>query len=609
MKVIKILSCLIILLTLSIANVAVSQQLPRSFRNIATGNTLVDELDLIYDPIELSFVDSVRLYTNLSNLTSGSEEFMNNISDNTFLLGISTPFPFYRDLKTSLLARYQNSTLPRGVAIDRDMDGYNDLFGEGDLKDRFDSYVDTDNDGLFNIRKQLDQEKHNNVANIQQDIYLTGSMPVGDLIVGGRLGYGKISSENSISRVSLGEYFMFGNGVNPNDPSFHRLMRMIDLEEDSTIDNYMEEGEFDNLDQSNYMGIGLSFMSVLDMPWGASEGRVDVGYLKTTDEINEDNVYRFQKDDSPVVSAYYKNKESSLVGETTEENNFRIGLGLKRVFRQANERRYDGFWRIGINYVMGSGNYDYTLKNPLYEKIVKPLNLTQYNMGLDSTFTDMLDQANFSVTDAGDIKSHTVSLSGHTQIPLGERVTFGMGVVYQWYSSNRETDYLDSYEYLSSFEILDDTLTANDYDETSSASVRYDRNYEIQWNRIEVPVGLEYVFTKNEKWRIRFGALFTYQQQIINDANNITDSQPLIKRTETGDGKVDIDIDLDDSEYMSSSEHSESVYTSTVYTYGLGYYPTPDLQIDLLGFWGTVNNSVLDTNFWRSLRLSMTIRL
>ena len=45
---------------------------------LALGSIIADDLDLIYDPIELQFVEGIRVYTNLSNATSGEEKLFGN---------------------------------------------------------------------------------------------------------------------------------------------------------------------------------------------------------------------------------------------------------------------------------------------------------------------------------------------------------------------------------------------------------------------------------------------------------------------------------------------------------------------------------------------------
>ena len=74
---------------LGLSTVANTQE-PISFRSNALGGIIEDDLDLVYDPIELQFVEGIRLYTNLSNLTSSGERLFGNIADDEFLFGISS---------------------------------------------------------------------------------------------------------------------------------------------------------------------------------------------------------------------------------------------------------------------------------------------------------------------------------------------------------------------------------------------------------------------------------------------------------------------------------------------------------------------------------------
>ncbi|SVE24962.1 uncharacterized protein METZ01_LOCUS477816, partial [marine metagenome] len=115
----------------------INAQEPLSFRSHALGGVIDDDLDLVYDPIELRFVDGVRIYTNLSNLTSSQEKLFNNISDDEFLFGMSSENPFLNFLSHSALIRFQNSETSNSVGIDSDLDGYTDITGNGTLIDEY----------------------------------------------------------------------------------------------------------------------------------------------------------------------------------------------------------------------------------------------------------------------------------------------------------------------------------------------------------------------------------------------------------------------------------------------------------------------------------------
>ena len=80
-----------------------------SFRNLATGTAIDDDLDLIYDPINLNFVSGSRLYTNLSNIINSGERILDNNSLDQYLIGFSVQNPFVENLKHSILIEFANS--------------------------------------------------------------------------------------------------------------------------------------------------------------------------------------------------------------------------------------------------------------------------------------------------------------------------------------------------------------------------------------------------------------------------------------------------------------------------------------------------------------------
>ena len=62
-----------------------------------------------------------------------------------------------------------------------------------------------------------------------------------------------------------------------------------------------------------------------------------------------------------------------------------------------------------------------------------------------------------------------------------------------------------------------------------------------------------------------------------------------------------------DNIYESISEHTKTASSSTGFTFGLGYNPTKNLQIDVLGFLD-YGASILDTGFYKDLRISLTMK-
>ena len=108
---------MIFLIVLNVTSLIHSQNMV-SYRGLALGNIIADDLDLIYDPIELQFVEGIRVYTNLSNATSGEEKLFGNFSDDQFLFGISAEGPFLNFIHHSFLIKFQKSEIPNSISID-----------------------------------------------------------------------------------------------------------------------------------------------------------------------------------------------------------------------------------------------------------------------------------------------------------------------------------------------------------------------------------------------------------------------------------------------------------------------------------------------------------
>ena len=81
---------------------------------------------------------------------------------------------------------------------------------------------------------------------------------------------------------------------------------------------------------------------------------------------------------------------------------------------------------------------------------------------------------------------------------------------------------------------------------------------------------------------------------------------PYVSETEYGDG--DVSINIDNNAYNSTSEQIRITSSTTVFTYGLGYNLTDNLQLDLLGYLNNSDNLLISSSFFRELRLSFTIK-
>ncbi|MBI9067985.1 MAG: hypothetical protein JEZ09_11880 [Salinivirgaceae bacterium] len=588
---------LIIVSALLLSNLIFAQS-NLSFRNQATGNALEDDLDLIYDPINLSFVKGYRLYTNLSNLNT-NETLFNNSSNNDFLLGFSAKNPFVDSLWTSFLVTVDNSKQSQYLQIDSDLDGSYDLFGNGFLSDIYVGYIDNNNDDIYDYKRESNQSKDNILKNRNYSIILNNSMKLQNITLGMLLEVSKNERTSNATDFSIGSGLFLG--ANYNDPSYSISSTLYDLPGGELIEKWDESGDFDMKYANKLKRVLFSGMKVLPNNYEV-RADMEISYRSSQDEKtsyfygshasfdNLNSEYVNSNTQTESVESFYESKGSR----------YAIGGKLRKILVESSERKYQGYWEVGAQINAGKENY---LRN--YSR----LNTTRdyYFDGANVLATDSDDKLtyNYGYNTDGDETFLGYKINGKINMPFGERVFFGLGAFYNYSSMKRKSDYELSSVSINDYKEIDD-VTTNDYIQNESRSNSSELNYEIQSNLINVPVGIEYKFDKNLKWSLRIGAIYNHYSQTLKNATQVKSSDPSIIEKEYGNGSIDIDIS--NNEYNSTSQKREDSFNTTFYTYGLGYNPTENLQIDLISFFGTNNNSVFDADFFRSLRISAVIK-
>ncbi len=555
-----------------------------SFRNIALGTIIDDDLDLVKDPIELKFVEGSRLYTNLSNLVNSNEEFLANSSNNTLLIGYSTKNPFVENLWNSVFIEFQKTKIPHSVWIDSDLDGNNDISGIGFLSDEFTGYYDTNGDDIYDIIRQISQERSYYDEVNQVEFALNNTYDTGNFIVGAKFHYYSYSSDEDIT------YDL--------NYTYHDIEDNFD---------YYTENQLD--DSSNhYLNSNFDFQVSMLLPdLNGYEVRGDFKFMNQdfSSDTQINDYYREDDYDPDIPNLEDLNIVEEIYKNITERpgNAFTLGTSIRKTLVKAAQRKNDGYWKIGGDITFGS--YDFSDLDEITQTYTE-----KYFDGLDTLLVDYLetDTESALIKDNGTQKTSQFSLMGKLNYPFNEKVYFGLGFNYNYQILKRETDFEESIENIYDYEILDEDFTAADYTITETYSITADRTYEQNVSIFSVPVGIEYKFTKNNKWDLRFGSIFRSSCTTVNDATEIKDVSPITTETIYGDGSVDINID--DNTYDSTSEQTNSTNSSTNYYYGLGFRPTDNLQIDLLGFLGDPGDEddLLNADFYKQLRLSFTLK-
>ena len=582
------------------------QEPPLSFRSIALGGIIYDDLDLIYDPIELQFVDSLRLYTNLSNLSNTLEQFINNSSANELVLGVSRKNPILPIHWFSVLLKFSRSKYPTALTIDDDLSALTpSQTGDGVLQTEYTSFIDNfvPLDGLFDYKVTMAQKKSSTTLHSSSTLVLNNTLDMKLFSVGLKLVFGSSKLEGENAAGPLGTAFRgFLSQTNTNDPSFTRLIRSVDLRTNFLWGQTSETGTFVSSDESPYFRMLGSIMT----HWRGFEARGNAQYYTINNTEKNDDVYGGIDDiyDTTYTSFVDHYSEGSTLRSKISKDGGAVGFGgsIRYTFDNQPERKNDGYILVGVGVTFESYDYGMTLR--------RTYNSSQTYM--DTMFlvsTDFVDVVNRDSLgeDVGSAKNNILNSQIRLNVPLAEGVQFGIGASWSSSKLTRDTKYKESYQSVRNYSLTDTSVDANDYTTTITSALAANRTYKVSTSIVQVPVGIEFYLNENKTWVLRFGSIFNYVSVDIDDIKQITDSKPYTTTTVDGTGATS--VAYTSNTYVSISEHSSNAMSETFYYYGLGYSPTRNLQIDAVGFLNThiATQNVFD--YIKELRLSFTVKL
>lgn len=589
---------LLLSFVLTIVNVA---QEVSSFRSKALGGIIDDDLELAYDAIELSFLDKTRLYTHLSNLAGNNEKFLANQSDNEFLLGVSRNKFISDKLSVSGLIRFNYSKLANPLSIDSDMDGIPDITGNGSINSTNTVYLDTDGDGIYDTKRTIDESATDYITNNNHSFIINASYRTDRKIWGVKVSHTKNKIKTTIAPTDLGTGSGILTGVSTGDPSFTHDFTSYLLIKDYLNMEWNESGDFDTKDRYSNTSIQIA---MLTPDYKSYELRTDLLFSLVNNTINTiDNYKGYVQNYYQEISGYKSIiDEHNTFNMITKDNGFIADLGasIRKNLTDLEERKNQGFWIARLDLFYGYFNYENSSEYHLTSVDGffdgGGVLYTDYDQNIDTLST---------INDEGKRHEMGLLLSGRINYPFSEKLYFGIGANVNASINKRTTAYSDSAKTTELYTQYDATLT-NDFQRLSQLMSKYDNHYDIFLITSMFPVGLECKIGKNNKWAARIGAIFTYTFQNIRDAQQFVDGIPYSSTTTYANTQVD--VALENMETNSTSKESTTITNVEVFTYGLGFIPTEYLQIDLLGFFDNTNTNFLETDFYRNLLLSITLK-
>jgi hypothetical protein len=578
-------------------------QAPQSFKSIATGGTIDDNLDISFDPIELRFIDGMHFYTNLSNLTSSTERLMDNtFSNNEFLLGVSLPNPWVENLWTAAAWQIRNTENSNFIGIDPDWT-YGNMAqenGTGMLNYRYYEFRDLDGDGDWDREESVFQEFTDYTTSDKfgftlNNSYLTDMGTFGLMIARrSQVSSGDRSSAGSLGSGALGAYVA-------GSQTFSRSVTERDVSGTDPFDDltWSESGAFETTNTNADTWVNMAYMT----EWNEYEVRGDFGYNSESDLIEGSDRYHGEIEDfDPTIIDYidtYRETDTFEEKQNEEGSAFTLGGSIRETFQQGTTRLDDGYWQAGLNLQFGGCDYEasddarFTSNEEFFD-------------GAAAGGTDYVEQITETelASDKGTADDFGFGLWTVYNRQLSDNLTFGFGAGWSSSSTTRSTDYVVDYRKVEDLDYTD-PLT-NDRVITETESFGADRSWERTSSQFNCPVGLEYRTGKRGQWAWRCGSRFTRTAIVTTDDLKAVDSQCQENTvfTQWSDGTETTVIT--DNMYGSSKEEVHNTFSSTSFYYGMGYTPTDNLQIDMIYMFGG-GFDLIDSDFFRDLRISITL--
>ena len=544
----------------------------QSFRQQAT-YSIWDDLDYAIDGTDLLEVEGGRIFTNLSNLSSSTEQLMGNYSDNMFVIGFISPvLPL--GLKSAFFWGTRKNLDPDYLSLDLDGDGWNDVYGYGFLSGTWNREWDANGDGSIDFIDFRYLEEAGEDSYLESDILVNVAKDMG----GGNafaFTYQKVM-DNSTWDYSDSTYEQTED-VSTGDLTYYWW------------DTYVGNSIF-TMPSSNRFNLAFTTPFWFNPTWDL-RGDLFFNLLNQEDSwVERLHYFEDYAPATPVITDTYLDSTNFNYQDNYSNNEAGLALRLRNV------NPVLSWWvggRFGMNF--GSGDYDSD-----YSYFYEDQYMSAGNVALDNYTYSLDNTAPISVS------GMNIGAFGRIEWQLSSNVRFGIGALYSSSSLTREYDEDYSYTYRYEYDDGDsDPADWDDYTDIIESGYSGTRTYENVYDVIQVPVGIEINVGKNKDWFIRFGAIATKSNYNVLEIEEVDEARRQIRTITRGDGTTT--VTYSDVEYASYKENEYREYQTVDFAYGLGWKPSDNVGIDLLGMFDITGTELLSTDWFRSLKISAFI--
>ncbi|MBD3169932.1 MAG: hypothetical protein GF307_10650 [candidate division Zixibacteria bacterium] len=580
---------LLILLLASLIMPASGHCWVQSFRWAASGNLLYGDFDNDLDPIYIWDNQGYRLYTTLSNLSSSSDMLFSDVSDGVYLFGASgklgIPEFMGWENRSMLLIQLADTRSDLTSGLDTDFDGTVDLTDTGYQSGNYTRFFDMNNDNIFDTRAVYLSSADNYDILKKRDWHFTHGMRKGRTKLGisfDHLGYGNNYSE----QITQSNLFNF---VTPShDYSYSKSLTLTDLSNSSALESRAEQGAFKTTLETPINIFNVSYESPFRYI-DNSDLRLDLIITNGDDQMKTNDYFSYSRDVSGGgITDINRMSESAYIDSTQGGSTFALGAMLSKYWN------YDFYSWFRINAGIGSfdANRDYANNYDMSRRLTDVQgNLTVYTR--DYTH---------NIIREGDTKRKFIRFYHKSVVEFTRDFVFSAGLDFQYISD--ETDWTERNSLLDVMEYDNGDGASDRSDSTVTITESHVCNLLNKTKRTEVmlPVAMEYSLGK---WTFRVGAIHAINKITSEEDGIITDSDPRVTRIVYGDG--DSTVTVSDDDYLSTRTATETRTHTTHYVYGVEFNANKHLKAELLGFLSSTDTEFLNTDFYRQLRISLTV--
>ncbi|PKN80337.1 MAG: hypothetical protein CVU48_02455 [Candidatus Cloacimonetes bacterium HGW-Cloacimonetes-1] len=566
---------LLMLLIIGIAITSLGAQLASSFRNQSTGGVLDDELDMMFNGVDLAYIQGSHIYTNLSNF-EGNDKLFANQDTNRFLLAMAAAYPWNPEMKYALVYKYWDNKTPNSYIFNAV--NYS-LYGEGDFDQLWQSYDDTNGNGLYDrlSSDRLILSKYSTSSG--ESFGFNNTWKRKNNIMGLLVSLNQNESGDNYSHGLLNTV-----QISSNTPTYdlNQLVQTFDENDPFVIIDSVRvhyAGIFDKKIKDKNLHAKLAYGIV----YGQREFLIEPSFnlIESESQNSERGLHE-------TITGVTKTDEEYRNKQTDDGFEGKLAVTYRKHLTRTINPKNGAFMQIGIYGGWNSLDTKSSVIRDLLDDSTGNLNTVISSTERNSTLSDG--------TTAGLIWGGMMKVQGS----LGKTASWGIGMDYQVSAQTFDYDY-STRSFGVSETTTDDIFVSST---TTNQSLLGKGKTETTVESLVIPTGLEYWFTRNQKWAFRCGSVFTQSNTTKQEQRTPTSSTPFTTVSEDADGNVSVDVS--DNTYTSTVSTLKTKNSNSVMTYGFGFKANDNLQIDLMGVFETTNVDVINTTFFRNLRLSFS---